>query len=136
MFSLIKQVFVVLLSFSESLTTKCLFLNDEPYMVRPTLIDMNLVELKYYQFMISLNKYAGSCNVLFPKICVPKKTKDINMKVFNIITNKNEVKAIAEHISRDCKCKLNNTTCNSKQKWNNKTRQCECNNYLITLIVN
>ena len=129
-------MFVVLLSFSESLATKCLFLNDEPYMVRPTLIDMNLVELKYYQFMISLNKYAGSCNVLFPKICVPKKTKDINMKVFNIITNKNEVNAIAEHISRDCKCKLNNTTCNSKQKWNNKTCKCECNNYLITLIVN
>ena len=75
MFSLIKQVFIVLLSFSESLATKCLFLNDEPYMVRPTLIDMNLVELKYYQFMISLNKYTGSCNVLFPKICVPKKKK-------------------------------------------------------------
>ena len=35
--------------------TKCLFLNDEPCMVRPILIAMNPVELKYYPFMISLN---------------------------------------------------------------------------------
>ena len=37
MFSLIKQMFIVS-SFSESLATKCLFLSDEPCMVRPTLI--------------------------------------------------------------------------------------------------
>ena len=66
MFSLIKQVFIVLLSFSVSLATKCMFLNDESCMVRPTLIDMNPVELKYYPFMISINKSTGSCNVLSP----------------------------------------------------------------------
>ena len=44
--------FIVLLSFSESLAAKCLFLNDEPHRVRPTLIDMNPGELKYYPFMI------------------------------------------------------------------------------------
>ena len=73
MFSLVKQVFIVLLNFSESLArdrTKCLFLNDEPCMVRPTLIDLNPVELKYYPFMISLDKYTGSRNVLSPKLCV------------------------------------------------------------------
>ena len=30
MFSIIKQVFIVLLDFSEYLATKCLFLNDGP----------------------------------------------------------------------------------------------------------
>ena len=60
MFSLIKQLSIVLLSFSESLATKLMFLNDEPCMVRPTVIDMNPVELKYYPFMISLNKCTGS----------------------------------------------------------------------------
>ena len=39
--------------------------------------------------MISLDKCTGSCNVLSPKY-VPKETKDINVKVFNMITNKNE----------------------------------------------
>ena len=40
--------------------------------VRSTLIDMNPNKLKYYSFMISLNKCTGSCNVLSPKICVLK----------------------------------------------------------------
>ena len=79
--------------------------------------------------MISLNKCTGSCNVLSPKICVPKETKDIYVNVFNMITNKNEAKAMIEHISCDCKCKLNSTTCNSKQTWNIKTCQCEWKNY-------
>ena len=34
-------MFIVLLSFRESLATKCLFLNDEPGMLRPNLINMN-----------------------------------------------------------------------------------------------
>ena len=46
-------------------------------MVRPTLIYLNSVELKYYPFLISLDKCAGSCNVLSPKTCVPKETKDV-----------------------------------------------------------
>ena len=75
MFSPIKEVPIVLLSFSSSLATKCLSLNDEPCMVRPTLIDFNHVELKYYPLMISLDKRNGSCNVLSLKICVPKKQK-------------------------------------------------------------
>ena len=79
--------------------------------------------------MISLNKYTGSCNILSTKICVPKETKDINVKAFNMITNKDEAKAMTEHISYDFKCKFCSTTCNSKQKWNNKTCQCECRNY-------
>ena len=36
---------------------------------------------------------------------------------------------MTDHISCDCKCKLNNTTCNPIQKWNNKTCHCECKNY-------
>ena len=90
---------------------------------------MNPLELKYYPFMISLNNCTGSCNALSPEICVPKGTKDINVKAFNMIGNKHEAKAITEHISFDCKCKFNSTICNLNQKWNNKTCQCKCKNY-------
>ena len=45
--------------------TKCLSLNDEPYMIWPTLIDLNPVEVKYYPFMISLDKCNRSCNVCY-----------------------------------------------------------------------
>ena len=67
--------FIALLRFSSSLArdpTKYLFLNDEPCVVRPTLINMNPVGLKYYPFMISLDKCTGSCNVLLPKICLKR----------------------------------------------------------------
>ena len=89
---------------------------------------MNPVDLMHYPFKISLNKCTGSCNVLSPKMCVPKETKCINVKEFNMITNKDEAKAMKEHISCDCKYKFNSATCNSEQKWNNKTCQCECKN--------
>ena len=59
MFSLI----IVSLRFSKSLArdqAKCLFLNYEPCMVSPTFIDLSPVELKYYPFIISLNKCTGS----------------------------------------------------------------------------
>ena len=79
--------------------------------------------------MISLNKCTRSCNVLPPKICVPKEAKDINVKAFNMIANKNEAKAMTEHISCDCKFKFSSTVYNSNQKWNNKTCQCEYKNY-------
>ena len=113
-------MFIALLRVSKSLATKCLFLNDKPCMVRPTIIDMSPNELNYYPLMISLNKCTGSCNVLSPKIRVPKETKDINVEAFSMITNKDETKAMTEHISCDCKWKFNRTTCNSKQKCNDK----------------
>ena len=76
-------------------------------MIMLPLIDLNPVELKYFPFMVSLDKCNGSCNILSPKICIPKETKHINVKAFNMITNKNEAKAMTKHISCDCKCKFN-----------------------------
>ena len=94
MFSLIKQVLIVLLSFSESLATKCLSLNDALCMVRPTIIDLNPAELKYYPFMISLDKCGGSCMFCHQKYVFQKITKDIDVKAFNVIINKNEAKTM------------------------------------------
>ena len=39
------------------------------------IIDMNPVELKYYLFMICLNKCSGTCFVWSPKVFVLKETK-------------------------------------------------------------
>ena len=88
------------------------------YWVVVALIDLNLIELKYYPFMISLDTCNGSCNFISPKICVPrkKKKKNINVKAFNRMTNKDEAEAMTEHISCDCKCKFNSTTCNLNRK--------------------
>ena len=97
MFSLFEQVLIVLLSFRSFLATKFMSLNDELYMMRPTAIDLNSVKLKYYPFMIGLDKCSGICNFdneLSTKTCVPSKIKDINAKAFNMITNKYEAKTL------------------------------------------
>ena len=61
-------------------------------------ITILLINLIYYPFMIILNKCTRSSNVLSPKICVPKETKVTNIRVFNMIINKYEAKAMREHI--------------------------------------
>ena len=88
-------------------------------MVRPNIINMNPSELKYHPFLIILNNCNGCCDVWSPKICVPKETKDINVKAFNMIRNKDDAEATAKHISCDYKCNFSSTTCISNQTWNN-----------------
>ena len=42
-----------------------------------------------YPFSIKLDKCVGTCNTLsdlFNKTCIPNKTEDLNLSVFNIIT--------------------------------------------------
>ena len=58
----------------------------------------------------------NSANDLSTKICIPSKTKDINVKVFNIITRTNEAKVMVKLISCNYKCKFNSAKRNSKQK--------------------
>ena len=112
------------MNFSGSLATQCAYLSNDPFMVRPTLIDINPVELNYYPFMISLDKCNGSFNAvdnLSTKICVASETKDINVKACNMITRINEVKTLVKHISCDFKCKFNSATFKSNQKSNTET---------------
>ena len=62
-------------------------------MFRCTVIDLNPVEVKSRPFMVSLDKCGGNCssgNYLSTKIFVPSKTKDVNVKSFIMITNRNE----------------------------------------------
>ena len=45
MFRLIKQAFIVLLNFRGSLTDKCVSLNNEPCIIRPSLFNSKPLEL-------------------------------------------------------------------------------------------
>ena len=75
------------------------------------------------------NIYVRSCNALNElsnKVCVPNKTEDLNLSMFNMITQINELKTLRKHISCKCKCKFDGRKCNSNQKWNNNKCRCEC----------
>ena len=43
-----------------------------------------------------------------------------------MITEKNESKTLTKDISRECKCKLDGTKCNSNQWWNNTKCRWDC----------
>ena len=85
--------------------TTCTSLNNQLCITRPTLIDLNSDEynqgLRYYSFIINLNRCNGSCNALdkpSSRMCIANKTKDINLNVFNMITKINESKTLMKHI--------------------------------------
>ena len=45
-------------------------------------------EFKYYYFTVKLDKLVGSCNTLndlSDEVCVPNKSEDLNLSVFNMI---------------------------------------------------
>ena len=110
--------------FGRSLAIKCVSVNNQSCLVRPTLIDLNL-ELLYNTFIIRLNRHYGNCNTVqdpFGRICVPNKI------MFNVIRGISESKGLAKHISCECRCEFEGRKCNSKQKWNNDKGQCDCKN--------
>ena len=69
---------------------KCIPLSSQPYMIRP--IDLNPNELHNYPFLFNLEGYDQSCNDLsdlHDRICVLSKTREIDLKVFIMITLEN-----------------------------------------------
>ena len=95
-------------------------------MIQPTLINLHLnecsQEFHYYPFSVTLDRRVGSCNTLYDlsnKVCVPNKTEDLNLSVFNMITGKYEWKTLTKDILCECKCKFDERKCNSDQWWIN-----------------
>ena len=78
-------------------------------MIRRSLINLNSDELKYYPFMVTLDKCSGSCNSgndLSTKICIPSKTKHIIVKTF---CHANNMKMENNKLKKIC---IKNFTCN------------------------
>ena len=96
-------------------------------MVKPAFTDLNFEEVHYCPFIISMNRFGGSCDTiedLFGRICVPNKMEDVNLKVFNMIKGTNKSKALEKHISCGSRCrKCTLIEYNPKQKWNNEKCQ-------------
>ena len=125
MFRLIMKIFIGLLTglVNRSNHRKSISLSNQKCMTEPTLINLHLngysQELHYYPFTVKLDRCVGSCNILNDlsyKVCVPNKTEDLNLSVFNMITGINESKTLTKHISCKCKCKFDGRKINSNQK--------------------
>ena len=65
--------------------------------------------LKGYINYINLdrcNRSQNTVNDLYNRVCVPSKTEDLDLSIFNMITEMNELKTVTKHISCECKCKF------------------------------
>ena len=91
-------------------------MNNQECKARPKIIDVNNNETIFYPYGIKVNKCSGSCNNIndtFAKLCVPDITKNINVKVFNLMARINETRQIVWHETCKCICKLTSAICNS-----------------------
>ena len=52
--------------------------------------------------------------------------KNINVKVFNLMSFTNKKKHIEWHETCKCKCRLDASVCNNKQRWNEDKCRCKC----------
>ena len=104
-------------------------MNNRECKVRPEIIDINSNNPMFYPFSIKVNKCNGNCNNInnpYAKICVPDVIKDLNVKVFNLMSRTNETRFIEWHEKCKCICRLDKIICNNKQKWNKDKCRCEC----------
>ena len=83
----------------------------------------------FFPFSIRTSKWSGSCNNindLYAKLCVTDVVKDLNAKVFNLMSRTNETRHTEWHELCKCKCRLDASVCSNKQCWNEDKCKCEC----------
>ena len=70
------------------------YINKQPCQIRLAIISINSNEPFYYSYVVSINKYGGSCNTIedpYGRICVPDKVKNMNVKICNVKGNWNNI---------------------------------------------
>ena len=108
-------------SIATSAGLECVSKVNQKCMPRPKIIDVNNNEPAFYPYSIKVNKCSKSCNTIndpYAKLCVPDITKNINVKVFNLMSRINETRQIVWHKTCKCICRLTSAICNSRQIWN------------------
>ena len=93
-------------------------MNNQECKVKQEIINVNSGEPVFYLFSIKTSKCSGSCNNIndpYAKMCVPDLAKNLNVKVFNLLSRANGTRQIKWHETCKCKCRLDANLCNNKQ---------------------
>ena len=108
---------------------KCISMNNQECKIRPEIVNVNNDEPTFYPYNAKISKCSGSCNNindLYSKMFIPDITKNINLKVFNLMSRTNETRYIKFYKTCKCKFRLNASVYNNKQRWNGDKCRCEC----------
>ena len=98
-------------------TLSCISMNNQPCKARLDIVNVNSNKPIFYPFSIKTSKCSGNCNNIndpYARICVPYIVKNLNVKVFNLMSRTNETRFIEWHETCKCECRLDAIVCNNK----------------------
>ena len=115
-FRFVKKLFFVGLTILSDFTNanslnpiplSCISMNNQECQIRPQVVNVSGDESVFFPFSIETSKCSDSCNnIKYPhaKIFVPNVVKNLNVKVFNLMSRTNETRHIKRHETCKCKC--------------------------------
>ena len=73
----------------------CISMANQGCKVKPVIVNVDSDEPVFYPFSIKTSKCSGSCNNIndpYAKMCVPDVVKNLNVKVFSLMSRTNETR--------------------------------------------
>ena len=101
--------------------------------ITPEIANLKSDESTFYPYIVKISECSGSFNNIkdpYAKIYLPEVVKNMNIKVFNLMSRTNEMRYIKLHKACKCKCRLDASICNNKKRWNEDKCRCECKELL------
>ena len=130
MFRLIKRCFLACLAFLPSVNSlNCFSISNQKCKTRPQIVNVNEDDPEFFPFSIKTSKCSGSCNNInnpLTTLCVPDVVKNLNVKVFNLVSGTNEARRIEWHERCKYKYRFEHGICNNEQRWNDDKSRCTC----------
>ena len=121
MFGIIKKFFFTGLAFLSILRSvtllSCISMNNQECRMRPQIVNINSKGSIFLPFGVKTSKCSGRCNNInnpYANLSVPNIDKNLNVKVFKLMSRTNETRHIKWHESCKCKWKLDSSVCNNK----------------------
>ena len=119
-FGFVKKVFfarlTILSSFTSVNSLRCISMSNQACKARPQIVNVNSNNPMFCPFSIEANKCSGNCNNIndsYSKICVPDTVKNLNVKIFNLMSRTNETRHMIWHETSMCECRLDAIVCNN-----------------------
>ena len=122
-FAFVKTVFFIGLTILSNFTSASslnaislifISMKNEECKTRPQVINVNGQKPVFFPFSIETSKCSGTCNNInypYAKICVPDVVKNLNVKVFNLMSSTNETRFIEWYETCKCECKFGANIC-------------------------
>ena len=94
MFRFIKQCLYTVLAFLASVNSvNCVSMHNQECKVRPQIVNVNGDDPVVFPYSVKASKCSGSCNNInnpLTELCVPDVVRNLNVKVFNLVSGTNE----------------------------------------------